>query len=114
MRIGAAVCACAEMLFTNLQEHWAPLNVKKYLHGFLCKYKWGESTENINQIEMSVSEILNIGSAAAGVTSVQLNFVKYEKATIWMGYAYDIGRSGDLGHDASKKVAIWIGYIYMK
>ena len=54
----------------HLQEHWAPLNVKKYLHGFLCKYKWGESTENINQIEMSVSEILNIGSAAAGITSV--------------------------------------------
>ena len=36
-----------------------------------------------NQIEMSVSEILNIGSAAAGVTSVYLVFfVKYEKATL--------------------------------
>ena len=31
------------------------------------------------RIEMSVSEILNIGSAAAGVTSVLLNFVKYEE-----------------------------------
>ena len=34
------------------------------------------------QIEMSVLEILNIGSAAAGVTSLYyFSFVKYQKAT---------------------------------
>ena len=31
-----------------------------------------------------------------------------------MGYIYEIDRSGDLSHLASKKVAIWIKYIYMK
>ena len=34
------------------------------------------------QIEMSVLEILNIGSAAAGITSVLFIFAKCEKATL--------------------------------
>ena len=35
-----------------------------------------------------------------------LSHVASKKVAIWMGYIYEIDRSGDLSHVASKKVAI--------